>query len=78
MAVITISDLQHPNSDENQLTELTTWEMRTVEGGRRKRKTKLEGDTSGILSKEELTESVNNWLNNVEEQIVDLRQQLSV
>ena len=52
--------------------------MRTVEGGRRKRKTKLEGDTSGILSKEELTESVNNWLNNVEEQIVDLRQQLSV
>lgn len=77
--MIVISDL-HPNSDENLLTELTTWEMSTVEGGRRRRRRRTsneDGDTSGVLSTENVKQTVNEWLTSVDGQIVDLRQQLS-
>ncbi|MBD2505882.1 hypothetical protein H6G91_01105 [Nostoc muscorum FACHB-395] len=73
--MIVISNL-HPNSDVNLLTELTDWEMRTVEGGRRRSRREDE-DTSGMLSKDNIKETVNDWLSNIEQQIVDLRQQLT-
>ncbi|MBE8999602.1 MULTISPECIES: hypothetical protein [unclassified Nostoc] len=74
--MILISNL-HPNSDVNLLTELTDWEMRTVEGGRRRRSRRDDEDTSGALSRENVKETVNDWLSNIEQQIVDLRQQLT-
>ncbi|QKQ76127.1 hypothetical protein [Nostoc sp. TCL240-02] len=73
--MILISNL-HPNSDVNLLTEITDWEMITVEGGRRSSR-RDDKDTSGILSKENIKETVNDWLTNIEQQIVDLRQQLT-
>ncbi|MEH2305696.1 hypothetical protein [Nostoc sp.] len=51
--------------------------MRTVEGGRRRRSRREDEDTSGVLSKDNIKETVNGWLSNIEQQIVDLRQQLT-
>jgi hypothetical protein len=74
--MIVISNL-HPNADINLLTELTDWEMRTVEGGRRRRSRRDDEDTSAALSTDNIKETVNNWLSNMEEQIVGLRKQLT-
>jgi len=73
--MIVISNL-HPNSDVNLLTELTDWEMRTVEGGRR-RSRRDDEDTSGAISTENIKETVNDWLSKMEEQIAGLRKQLT-
>ncbi|MEJ6480537.1 hypothetical protein N0Y54_04165 [Nostoc punctiforme UO1] len=73
--MIVISNL-HPNSDVNLLTELTDWEMRTVEGGRR-RSRRDDEDTATTLSTQKVKETVNDWLSKMEEQIVDLRKQLT-
>ncbi len=75
MTRIIISNLQVPNSEENLLTELTIWQMRSVEGGIR-RITKE--DNSGMLSSENIKQTVSDWLANIDKQIVDLRNQLSV
>ncbi|MBE8987943.1 hypothetical protein [Nostoc sp. LEGE 12450] len=74
--MIVISNL-HPDSDVNLLTELTDWEMRTVEGGRRRRSRRDDEDTSEALSTDNIKETVNDWLSNMEEQIVGLRKQLT-
>lgn len=71
--MIVISNL-HPNNDVNLITELTDWEMRTVEGGRR-RSRRDDEDTATTLSTQKVKETVNDWLSKMEEQIVDLRKQ---
>ncbi|WP_041565407.1 hypothetical protein [Nostoc punctiforme] len=73
--MIVISNL-HPNNDVNLITELTDWEMRTVEGGRR-RSRRDDEDTATTLSTQKVKETVNDWLSKMEEQIVDLRKQLT-
>ncbi|MBG1239915.1 hypothetical protein [Nostoc sp. NZL] len=74
--MIIISDL-HSSSGESLLTEVTAWEMRTIEGGRRRRRSRTEEvDTSNILSTENMEETVAAWLTRLDQQIVDLRLQL--
>ncbi|AFY32121.1 hypothetical protein [Calothrix sp. PCC 7507] len=78
MSVITISDLDSIR-EEQLLTELNIWEMSNIEGGRRRRRrgSTSEVNTSGILSKDQINQTVNQWLDNVDIQIADLREQLS-
>lgn len=77
MSVITISDLDHSN-EEQILAELTLWELNTIEGGRRRRRTSSSDvNTSNVLSKQEINDNLNQWLKTIDDHVGDLRQQLS-
>ncbi|MDF5707011.1 MAG: hypothetical protein PUP90_04830 [Nostoc sp. S4] len=49
--------------------------MKTVEGGIRRI---AKEDTSGVLSADNIKQTVSDWLTNIDKQIIDLRNQLSV
>lgn len=77
MVRITISDL-HPIREEKQLDELTDWEMKTVEGGSRRRRRKGSrtsvNDPSGIVS--ELNDRFDNWLDVLNDKLGDVQTEI--
>ncbi|QMS90171.1 hypothetical protein HUN01_22230 [Nostoc edaphicum CCNP1411] len=76
MVRITISDL-HPIGEEKQLNELTDQEMKTVEGGARRRRRSSRtsvNDPSGIVS--ELNDRYDNWLNVLNDKLGDVQTEI--